>query len=119
MEKNISINKLTAKNVYDILLDQSNSSVTSKIRWEESFNIEISTEKWQTIYCIPFKCTIESKLQALQYKILHRFASHNYLLKKYSLSDVDTCFMCDNIETLEHKYYECTEIRCFWRHFAN
>ena len=117
--KNIPISKLCTKDVYQILIDQVDVYVTSKERWVESFNIDISEEKWQSIYCLPFKCTIESKLQAFQYKILHRFASHNYLLKKYKLSDVDTCFMCNNIETLEHKYFECTEISSFWKHFAD
>ena len=99
----IPINKLTAKDVYAILLEHKEVQVISQERWEESFNIEISKDKWEKIYCLPFKCTIESRLQAFQYKILHRFASHNYLLKKYKLSENENCTLCQSVETLEHK----------------
>lgn len=115
--KNTPISSLTAKDVYNILLEQIEVSVTAKEKWEESFNVEISGNKWEQIFCLPFKCTTESKLQAFQYKILHRFAAHNYLLKKYNLSDTERCFYCQNVETLEHKYYECREVFAFWRHF--
>ena len=116
--KHIPLSKLTAKDVYTILLEQRDVSVVSKERWEESFNIAISNEKWEQIYCLPYKCTIESSLQAFQYKILHRFASHNYLLKKYKLSEVESCSACQKVETLEHKFFECRNVQSFWKHFS-
>lgn len=113
----IPVCKLTSKIIYSIFLDQSEVSVISKGRWEESFNVEISKQKWEQIYSLPFKCVIESKVQALQYKILHRIAAHNYLLKKYEMIDCNKCFKCNSIETLEHKFYECFEMKLFWKKF--
>ncbi|CAC5368334.1 unnamed protein product [Mytilus coruscus] len=117
--KKMPISKLFAKDVYSLFIDRGSVSPISQQRWEESFNIEISDEKWNSIYLLAFKCTIESKLQAFQYKMLHRIVSHNYLLEKYKLSLTNECASCKEIETIEHKFFECTEIKQFWREFSN
>lgn len=85
--KKMPIIKLFAKDVYSLFIDQGNVSPISRQTWEESFNTEISDEKLKNNYSLAFKCTVESKLQAFQHKIIHRIVSHNYLLEKDKLSD--------------------------------
>ena len=78
-----------------------------------------SSEHWEQIFCLPFKCTIESRLQSFQFKILHRVAAHNYLLQKFGIVDSVSCSYCNSVETLEHKYYECPQILNFWHELTN
>ena len=109
--KKMPISKLFAKDVYSLFIDRGSVSPISQQRWEESFNIEISDEQWKNIYSLAFKCTIESKLQAFQYKLLHRIVPHNYLLEKYKLSLTNECASCKEIETIEHTCFECIKLK--------
>ena len=83
--------------IHSLSIGDRSVSPISQQRWEESFNIEISDEKWKNIYSLTFKCTIESKLQAFQYRILHIIVSHNYLLEKYKITLTNECASCKDI----------------------
>ena len=50
--KKMPISKLYTKDVYSLFIDRVSVSPISQQRWEESFNIEISDEKWNNIYSL-------------------------------------------------------------------
>ena len=79
--------------------------------------LNIPDEDWERIYRVSFACTFETKLQAFQFKIIHRFIAHNVLLSKF-LPDHDTsCPNCQELDTIEHKFFECRETLVFWNNF--
>ena len=74
-----------------------------------------SDTNWSKIFELPFKSTQESKFHWLQYQILHRICPTNQYLFKLKIKDSPKCSFCNtDIETLEHLFFECTQIRELW-----
>ena len=62
---------------------------------------------------LPFECMIKSCLQTFQYKVLHRIAAHKYLLQKLGCVANKKWEKCNEVETIEHKYFECLKLKPF------
>ncbi|KAH3709354.1 hypothetical protein DPMN_068816 [Dreissena polymorpha] len=64
---------------------------------------------------MPYKATIESTLRNFQYKYIHRIIATNKYLFKCKLSNSNLCDFCsENIETIEHLFWECKHIQPIW-----
>lgn len=51
----------------------------------------------------------------MQYQILHRIVPTNNYLYKIKLKDSPLCSFCKlNIETIEHLFTECPEVKDIW-----
>lgn len=83
-------------------------------RWDELVDIS-GQDEWKDIYTRSFSSARETKLQALQFRILHRTITCNRLLLRYRLRDNDRCDVCDQQDTLSHFLYFCPRVRRFWR----
>ena len=65
----------------------------------------MENDDWQKINALIFLSTKNTKLQWLQYKIVHRTLAANKLLKKMQMKDDSKCSFCQNhTETLAHFY---------------
>jgi hypothetical protein len=74
------------KEMYNILIENKRDLITSSMGWRDLG--ENSTDlEWNRIYCLCFKDVQESKLNWLQYKILHRIIPTNYYLHTLKLID--------------------------------
>ncbi|KAH3792602.1 hypothetical protein DPMN_146099 [Dreissena polymorpha] len=63
---------------------------------------------------MPYR-TIESTLRNVQYKYIHRIIATNKYLFKCKLSNSNLCDFCsENIETIEHLFWECKHIQPIW-----
>ena len=52
--------------------------------------------------------------------ILHRAIVNNVFLNKCNIKDTDKCYYCsETIETIEHLFWECMQIKNLWQDFAN
>ncbi|KAH3883935.1 hypothetical protein DPMN_007905 [Dreissena polymorpha] len=70
---------------------------------------------WKHIFTMPYKATIESTLRNFQYKYIHRIIATNKYLFKCKLSNSNLCDFCsENIETIEHLFWECKHIQPIW-----
>ena len=69
-----SLMNLKTKIVYDVLLKKKFQEPVSVKGWIKDFPnfTEADPELWHNIYKLPFKTTRETKLQSLQFKIVHR-----------------------------------------------
>ncbi|KAH3746366.1 hypothetical protein DPMN_180773 [Dreissena polymorpha] len=64
---------------------------------------------------MPYKATVESTLRNFQYKYIHRIIATNKYLFKCKLSNSNLCDFCsENIETIEHLFWECKHIQPIW-----
>ena len=70
----------------------------------------MSEEHW----LIPFKHNTETRLQALQWKILHGIYPTGTLLTKMKLRDNDICQFCNSVDTMQHFFYDCPLSRKVW-----
>ncbi|KAH3882425.1 hypothetical protein DPMN_006364 [Dreissena polymorpha] len=69
---------------------------------------------------MPYKATIESTLRNFQYKYIHRIIATNKYLFKCKLSNSNLCDFCsENIETIEHLFWECKHIQPIWNQLTS
>ena len=73
--------------------------------------IEFSEEQ----YLIPYKCSKETYLQSLQWKIIHGIYPTGTTLKKMKIKVTDLCEYCGEIDTLQHFFFECNTLKCLWK----
>ena len=57
----------------------------------------------------------DTSLKIFQYKILYRILPTNKLLYKMKIINYNCCYICrTHVETLEHMFFNCTEIKNLW-----
>ena len=113
-----NIKHITCKDFYWCIIANSlKDGPTCVNKWRELFNIE--HEEWESIFSLSFKCTMESKLQAFQFSILHRFVVHNSRLYRMGLVDSELCNLCAAKDTIIHRYWECRYVNTFWSYFED
>ena len=79
-------------------------------------NHKLETNDMEKYYLLPRKVTNNNKLREFQFKILHRYLATNSVLYKMKLTNTNTCTFCNiEIESIEHLFWECINVRNFWR----
>lgn len=111
--KCIPILNASAKKLYSELILRGKPPPPAQRKWDLSIDIQDSAE-WNSLYSVPFRVVRETKMQSLQYRILHRTITCNCLLYRWRLRDDDTCNFCDRKDSLEHFLFSCTICREFW-----
>ena len=66
-----------------------------------------------------FNVTRDTKVQSLQYRIIHRTYPCNYWLSKWNHDISNKCSFCEDIEYLEHHFLECSTLSAFWNGIKN
>ena len=67
------------------------------------------------IYSLSFKVPLETKISEFQYKVLNNIVFTNEKLFKIEVIDSPQCTFCKNeIESLEHFFYNCEITGSFW-----
>ena len=80
--------------------------------WQRKMNVTLDEKIW----LIPYKVTKEIRLRELQFKINHSIYPTNILLNKMKLAQSNKCSFCaDNIDFIEHFFFECNKIHIFWK----
>lgn len=83
-------------------------------KWQANGNI-FSEKTWSSIFELPFKVTQETKLRWLQFQTLHRIVPTNEYLFKLNILNSSSCTFCkNNIETIEHLFYDCIHVKELW-----
>lgn len=89
--------------------------VKSEAKWENIFNSSTSENEWGYIYCHANKTTSETKLKALQFKLLHRILPCNEWLFKNNLVNSSSCSFCNyQTESLQHLFWDCHIVKSIW-----
>ncbi|KAH3790897.1 hypothetical protein DPMN_169105 [Dreissena polymorpha] len=97
-----------------------NPTENSKIqnKWQVLFGE--NELNWKHIFTMPYKATVESTLRNFQYKYFHIIIATNKYLFKCKLSNSNLCDFCsENIETIEHLFWECKHIQPIWNQLAS
>ena len=89
-------------------------------RWFMDLSRYLPNTDWKSTYKIPFSCTVQTKLQSFQYRILHRTLATNTLLVKIGILNVDNCTFC--LSTSEskfvHLFWHCNITLSIWQSLA-
>ena len=84
---------------------------TAVLKW----NLSFTDLNWTLIFSKCFKISNDTKLQWFQARTLHRILPTNRYLNICKIADNHDCTFCSNeIETIEHLFWECIYARTFW-----
>ena len=75
-------------------------------------------EQWRKIHNLPYETTQSTKLQSLQYRIIHRFFPTRRYLHVIGIVDSPNCTECGGREDLAHLFFNCSHVRAFWTMIA-
>lgn len=102
------------KEIYKLLISEKKTQIKSIKKWEE-YEGGFSELEWKNIFELPFKTTQESKLQWIQFQILHRIFPCNYYLHRIKIIDSPICTFCKmDFETVDHIFVECPHVKEIW-----
>lgn len=108
----------SAPSLYSALIASLPRRVSSQVRWEDSFPGTLSADLWPLLYKLPFKTVRETKIQALQFKILHRILPCRKYLKAIRIVPDDSCPYCSEPDTIIDFLHDCPETAIFWNKIA-
>lgn len=95
------------KYLYSMHTKGHNKTVINKSenKWNNVYNL--NKVDWSQVYTNPFKCTIDTRLRAFQYKFLKRILPTNVFLHKCKLVQSGPCDLCNMYnETVIHLFWE-------------
>lgn len=82
---------------------------TAQTRWARD-GLDFGSD-WCQVYSLPFKVTESTKLQSLQFRILHRYFPTRRFLCIRKVIDDPFCENCGEIETITHLFMRCSLFR--------
>ena len=107
--KNICIRNLKSFHVYEKQMKK--KVATAEQKWEtEGFNITC----WEKIYKLPYKVSASTKLQSLQFRVLHRYIPTRKFLYNKNVIGTMLCRRCFQPDTLQHFFFGCEDVRPLW-----
>ncbi len=71
------------------------------------------------IWALAFKCTPETRLRVLHFKITHNIYPTNILLRKMGVAENSNCSFCNVRDYIEHFFYNCIAVREMWAYIEN
>ena len=105
----IEVNKLTNKNIRTIIIAAENHTPRCIQLWKRKMDLDISP-----YFGIAIRATKETKLRAMYFKILHGVYPTNILLSKMKVKENEKCDSCQEVDTLQHFFYECQAVEQLW-----
>lgn len=104
-----------AKAIYCSLISHSDHVSTAYLRWlDRDDDLQIhSPKEWEDINNRIYASTRETKLQALQYKTIHRITPCNQYLKQLRIKQVDECDSCGRVDSITHFFLDCPNTKSF------
>ena len=110
-----NLSQISSKMIYSITRKKFFKTPTAQVSWEKQFpKLTQNSELWKRLYVTAFKCTRETKLQALQFKIYHRIIPCNYYLFKRKGIDSPDCNFCGMEDDILHFFLHCPGVAFFW-----
>ena len=85
-------------------------------KWNSIFPY-ISEEDILKSFKLPFKCIRETKIQSLQYRVLHRTITCNKKLSEMKIKESSKCNYCPDEDNILHFFIFCPAVYQFWKNF--
>ena len=106
--RNSKIGSIGRKHLYNLI--RVIEVPLANISLSKVYTTSMSEEYWM----LPFKCTSETLLQALHWKILHGIYPSGTLLVKMNLRTSNACNYCGKLDTIQHFFYDCIHVKPIW-----
>ena len=84
------------------------------------FADDLDVERWTNAFITMYRSVLYTKIQALQFKIMHFTLFTRENLHQWGIVESDVYVFChEEIETLPHIMIECEVIKIFWTNIYN
>jgi hypothetical protein len=102
--------------IYKLLVKMNIKSLKCIKKWEEDFPkfIEVTVDFWPNIFKNAFICCRETKLQSLQYNIIHRNICCQDKLYEWKITQSAKCKYCERRDTIIHFFLQCEKANNLW-----
>ena len=109
----VDLSSVTSKSLYNAFKMAKQTPSSAQKRFQDQFpDVQFD---WNEIYSLSFKLSLETKIREFQYKVLNNIVFTNEKLFKIKMIDSPQYTFCKNeIESLEHLFYNCQITRSFW-----
>lgn len=104
---NTLIGSIGRKNFYKIIRKKGTPLCVGI--WNRKFNITVDRDHWEALHELK-----ESKLKALVWKIIHNVYPTNILLFKMRMVASQNCKYCDEVDFVEHFFFNCKKVKPLW-----
>ena len=102
---------LNARDFRRLLVAKKKSEPLAVQFWKRKYDVNIVKANW----LIANKCTQETRLRVLHWKILNNIYPTNIMLHKMKVKDSNKCSLCPGVvDFIDHFFYECPVIKKFW-----
>ena len=108
------LSKCNNKNIYLSLLIKNIKPPTATDTWINIFPF-LEKENWSAIYTRTFEITKEPYLQSFQFKIINRILNNNENLHRWKISKNNECYLCGEVDGIEHHLFLCEHSKKFWK----
>ena len=109
-----NIKDITCKDFYWTFVKRITATPKCIAKWNKY--LLVPHIDWSYHFKLPYLTTRVTSLQSFQYKILHRFYPCNYNLSIWFNDESELCNEClTEVDYLEHFFYQCKDVRMFWR----
>ena len=116
-DKQYSLEQLTSKLIYDILIVKLFVQPTSTDYWKNTLRLKDELD-WKEVFMIPRLATIESSMRVFQYKLLNNALYLNAKLYKMKIIKSPLCTFChEHDETPVHFFVECPVTTMLWSQY--
>ncbi len=86
-----------------------------KVAWEDELGAELSDETWDRCLTAVRSCSVNSRHQLIQFKVIHRLHYTKTKLHKMFSSVSPFCDKCKVMEdTTAHAFWYCPSLSVFW-----
>lgn len=110
------IANLTPKTAYASIIEGKDQKFTAQARWEKGDDgVQMPTLLHWSLACERiYSSTRKTKLQAFQFKLIHRIVPCRTYLKQIRIVDSDKCPICGKKDSIIHFFYWCETVAAFW-----
>ena len=116
-DKQYTLEQLTSKLFYDILIVKLFVQPTSIDYWKNTLRLKDELD-WKEVFMIPRLATIESLVRVFQYQLLNNALYLNFKLYKMKIIESPLCTFChEHDETPVHCFVECPVTTMLWSQY--
>ena len=117
LARHLTIDRLSSRQIYQILIHKTAEPPTSQRKIQEILNKEINN--WSDIYLYGRKITIDSYTRCFNFKCTHNILFLNDRLVKMNLAASSSCSLCGSQkETMVHLFCKCSITIKLWKKLA-
>ena len=102
---------------WSMVQSKAKPAVPAETAWAKQFGVQ--PENLKQYYLLPFRYIKQTKIQSMQYKIIHGIYACNLKLFHWKIKPSNLCSYCNEVDNTVHHFYTCKEMALFWHTFHN